>query len=172
VYESAWVDVHLDDVEVPGGDRFEHHVLDMPRGSVGAVVVDDRDRTLLLHRHRFITDKWGWEVPAGWIDPGEAPETAVRREIEEETGWRPGRIDPMIGYNPLAGISTLHFSTFVARDAEYLGPPADAAESDTVQWIPLADVPGMAAAGQIPDGPSLLMLSYYLGIHRSPGDDG
>jgi 8-oxo-dGTP pyrophosphatase MutT (NUDIX family) len=166
MYESDWVNVYLDDVEIPGGNRFEHHVLTMPRGSAGAVVVDDRDRTLLLWRHRFITDKWGWEVPAGWIDPGETPEVAVRREIEEETGWRAGSIEAMIDYNPMAGISTLQFRAYVASGAEYISPPTDFGESSKVEWVPLADVPALAADGEIPDGPSLLMLSYYLGMYR------
>lgn len=166
VYESEWVNVYLDDVEVPGGDRFEHHVLDMHRGSVGAVVVDDQDRTLLIWRHRFITNKWGWEVPAGWIDPGETQEQAVRREIEEETGWRVGQVDRMADYNPLAGISPLAYRTYVASDPLHIGPPSDAGESTKIEWIPLADVPRLAADGHIPDGPSLLMLSYYLGVYR------
>ncbi len=44
---------------------------------------------LLLWRHRFITDTWGWEIPAGGIDPGETPPDAAARETLEETGWEP-----------------------------------------------------------------------------------
>jgi 8-oxo-dGTP pyrophosphatase MutT (NUDIX family) len=167
IYESEWMNVYLDEVEEPGGRRFEHHVLTMPRGSVGAVVVDDQGRTLLLWRHRFITDKWGWEVPAGWVDPGETPEQAVRREIEEETGWRVGYVQRMADYNPLAGISTMEYRSFIAGDAQYIGPPTDPGESTRVEWVALSDVPKLAADGLIPDGPSLLMLGYYLGIYRA-----
>jgi hypothetical protein len=67
VYRSPWVEVWLDDVELPGGHSVEHHELRFPRPSVTAVVVDG-DRVLLLWRHRFITNAWGWEVPAGWAD--------------------------------------------------------------------------------------------------------
>src|SRR4051812_34934625 len=86
---SSWVEVWLDDVELPDGEHIEHHNLKFPRASTTAVVVDDRDRTLLTWRHRYITDTWGWEVPAGWAEPGEDPADAIRREIEEETGYRP-----------------------------------------------------------------------------------
>jgi hypothetical protein len=71
VYGSEWVDVWIDDVELPGGRRIAHHVLTFPRQSVIAVVVDGRERVLLIWRHRHITDAWGWEVLAGWADPGE-----------------------------------------------------------------------------------------------------
>jgi hypothetical protein len=67
LYASEWVGLGLVDVEVPGGARFEHHVVRLPREAVGTVVHDPQRGVLLLWRHRFITDSWGWEVPAaGW----------------------------------------------------------------------------------------------------------
>ena len=84
----------LDDVEIPGGERFEHHVVHFPRASVTGIVPDGHDRVLLIRRHRFITGTWGWEVPAGWANPGEDLTDAIRREIEEETGHRPARSGP------------------------------------------------------------------------------
>ena len=63
----------LTDVEIPGGDRFEHHVIRAPAGASGTVVVDAERGVLLVWRHRFATDTWGWEVPAGRIDEGESP---------------------------------------------------------------------------------------------------
>jgi 8-oxo-dGTP pyrophosphatase MutT (NUDIX family) len=166
-YQSPWVEVWLDDVELPDGERIEHHVLKFPRPSVGAVVVDqDRAHTLLIWRHRHITDAWGWEIPAGWADPGEDLTVAVAREIEEETGYRAATIEPMTTYHPLSGISTMRYTTFLARDAVRVSAPVDTAETTKVEWIALADVPKLAAAGQIPDGPSLTALSFYLGMHR------
>jgi 8-oxo-dGTP pyrophosphatase MutT (NUDIX family) len=165
VYQSTWVEVWLNDVEVAGGDHLEHHELRFPRASTTAVVVDDRRRVLLLWRHRFITNTWGWEVPAGWTDAGEEPETAIRREIEEETGWRAATIVPMIGYNAISGIGDMCFTAFLATDLTRIGEPADKTEASRVEWHPLADVPKLAADGQITDGPSLTALSYYLGMY-------
>lgn len=169
VYDSSWVNVHIDDVELPSGEHLAHHVVEMPRKSVGAIVVDD-DSVLLVWRHRFITDKWGWEVPAGWVDPGEDPQSAALREIEEETGWQASRIEKLTEYHPLSGLSTMHYSVYLARDAKRIGAPLDSNEVQRVEWVPLSDVPLLAAGGQIPDGPSLLILSYYLGIHQNLSD--
>ncbi|MEZ0068439.1 8-oxo-dGTP pyrophosphatase MutT (NUDIX family) [Streptacidiphilus sp. MAP12-20] len=166
VYGSDWVNVWLDDVEIPGVGRVEHHVLTMPRASTTAVVTDDRDRILLIWRHRFITDTSGWEVPAGWADTGEEPADAIRREIEEETGWRPGRIDPMIAYDALSGISTMRFHSFHATDCRYIGPPIDRSEATRIEWVPIEEVSKLAVQGEIADGPSLTAISYYLGPHR------
>jgi 8-oxo-dGTP pyrophosphatase MutT (NUDIX family) len=167
VYTSEWVRVSLDDIEIPGGPRFEHHVLHFPRASVTAVVTnDDGSQVLLLWRHRFITNSWGWEVPAGWADPGEDPAAAIMREIEEETGYRPALVRPMTGYNALSGISDMRFTAFLASGARRVGPPADQGESSRVEWVQLAQVPKLASAGQIQDGPSLTALMYYLAAER------
>jgi ADP-ribose pyrophosphatase YjhB (NUDIX family) len=165
-YQSPWVEVWLDDVELPNGERIEHHVLKFPRPSVTAVVVDDQDRTLLIWRHRYITDTWGWEVPAGWAEAGEDLTDTARREVEEETGYRPGTVRRMTAYDAIAGISTMRFTSFVATDAVRIGEPRDLVEASRVEWIPLSDVPKLADSGQISDGPSLTALSYYLAVHR------
>jgi 8-oxo-dGTP pyrophosphatase MutT (NUDIX family) len=118
MYESEWVNVYLDDVELPDGHHIDHHVLTFPKTSQTAVVLNDaRDHVLLIWRHRFITDAWGWEVPAGWVEPGEDPEAAIRREIEEETGYAAGHIEPMVSYNALSGISTMRFTAYVGWEA-------------------------------------------------------
>src|SRR5262245_43953881 len=52
--------------------------------TVGAVVIDSRNRILLLH-HRFRPGS-GWGIPGGFINPREQPEDAVRRELREEIG--------------------------------------------------------------------------------------
>jgi 8-oxo-dGTP pyrophosphatase MutT (NUDIX family) len=166
VYHSQWVDVFVDDIAVTDDRTIEHHVIKFPKPSVGAVVIDDNDRTLLLWRHRHITDTWGWEIPAGWCDPGESPIDAARREIEEETGYRANQINRMIEYKPMAGISTMHYTTFLATDVTHLGEPTDKSESTRVEWVPLTEIPRLARMGDITDGPSLTALSYYLGVYR------
>ncbi|MFZ0217962.1 MAG: NUDIX hydrolase, partial [Candidatus Dormiibacterota bacterium] len=85
LYASPWVSLELDDVELPDGQRIDHHVVRMPRGAVAAVVYDPARGVLLIHRHRFIPDLWGWEVPAGRIEQGEGLVDAAIREAREET---------------------------------------------------------------------------------------
>jgi 8-oxo-dGTP pyrophosphatase MutT (NUDIX family) len=164
VYASPWVNVDLDDVEIPGGRRFDHHVLRFPRASVGAVVLDS-DCVLLLWRHRFTTGTWGWEIPAGWADPGENPAEAIRREVREETGYRASTMRPLMTYQPMSGISSQRYQVFAGSDVERISEPLPA-ETSRVQWVPLASVPRLMAAGQVPDGPSLTALAFYLAILR------
>jgi 8-oxo-dGTP pyrophosphatase MutT (NUDIX family) len=152
-------------VEVPGGRRFDHHVIRFPRASVGCVVVNEDNETLLLWRHRFITDTWAWEIPAGWVDPGEGSDEAIRREVEEETGYRLTQLQSLMEYKPLSGISPMHYTMYLGTNPERVGPPTDPSESTRVEWVPLAEIPKLAAGGQIVDGPSITGLSYYLGVY-------
>jgi 8-oxo-dGTP pyrophosphatase MutT (NUDIX family) len=161
VYESPWVSLRLVDVEVPDGPRFDHHVVRSPRPAVG-VVVASADALLLLHRHRFITGTWGWEVPAGGVDAGESLEQAAAREVLEETGWRPGRLTRLHGYHPSNGLSDQLFELFLADGASYVGLPSDPAESSKVEWRAFDDVRELLRTGAVTDGLSLTALLWWM----------
>lgn len=164
LYSSDWVGLSLVDVELPSGRRFEHHVVRMPSAAAG-VVVDDPDLgVLLLWRHRFITDTWGWEIPAGRVDPGESPAEAAAREVLEETGWRPGSLEPLVTYHPTNGSSDATFHLFVAASAEHRGDPSDPDEAERVEWVPWHEVRAHIRAGRITDGLSLTALTHRLAI--------
>jgi 8-oxo-dGTP pyrophosphatase MutT (NUDIX family) len=161
LYQSDWVSLSLVDVELPDGQRFEHHVVRIPN-EAAAVVVHDPDRgVLLLHRHRFIVDSWGWEVPAGRIDDGETPEQTAARETLEETGWRPGPMRPLFAYYPMNGSADQRFHVFQADGATYEREP-DQVETDRVEWVPLPELRRLIAAGEITDGFSLTALLWFL----------
>ena len=161
LFESEWVNLSLEDVELAEGRRLEHHVIRMPRQSVAVVVRDDADRVLLLWRHRFITDTWGWEIPAGGVDDDETPRQAAERETIEETGWRPGPLRLLTAYSPSNGATDQVFNLFVADGATYIGPPTDVFESERIEWVPLDKARRLIAEGRVQDGLSLTALLWF-----------
>ena len=169
LYESEWVRLTLVDVELPSGSRFEHHVIRMPAAAAGVVVEDPaHDGVLMLWRHRFTTDTWGWEIPAGRIDDGESPEVAGRRETLEETGWRPGPLRHLTTYFPHNGTSDATFHLFAADGAEHVGDPYDTDEAERVEWVPWPDLVGEIHAGRVGDGLSLTALLWVLALAGRP----
>jgi 8-oxo-dGTP pyrophosphatase MutT (NUDIX family) len=161
LYRDEWLDIRLADVEISGGRHLSHRLIRANPGA-GAVVLDEDKRVLLIWRHRFITDTWGWEIPIGGIAPGEEPAPAAAREVEEETGWRPGPLRPLVFTQPTPGISDSQHTIFRADSATYIGPPEDGFESERVEWVPLADVRRLIDKRDIVSGTTLVALLYVL----------
>ncbi len=66
VYQSSWVNLYQDTVQLPGGKIIEdYHVIDYPYPAVAVVAVGKDGRVLLIDHYRFITQTRGWEMPAG-----------------------------------------------------------------------------------------------------------
>lgn len=170
IYDSPWVRLTTVDVEVPGHGRIDHHVVRYPAPAAATVVLDPARGVLLLWRHRFITDSWGWEVPAGRVDPGETPAQAAAREVLEETGWRPGPVRPLVRYEAAHGSTDLVFHAFVADGAEHVGDPSDPSESERVEWVPLDEVRRLVTSGAVVDGLTLTALLRVL-LDVPPGAD-
>jgi 8-oxo-dGTP pyrophosphatase MutT (NUDIX family) len=162
LYDSEWVNLRLVDVEIPGERRFEHHVVRFSRPAAGVIVHDPARGVLLLWRHRFITDTWGWEVPAGKVERGETLEHGAAREVLEETGWRPGPLRHLVSFHPANGVSDQLFHIFVAEGAIYVGDPLDPSESERVEWLPIQQVRELIRRGEIRDGLSLAAMATAL----------
>jgi 8-oxo-dGTP pyrophosphatase MutT (NUDIX family) len=165
VYDSSWVSVVLADVETPDGARIpEHHVVRAPLQVGGCLAWNRADDTvLLLWRHRFITDTWGWEVPAGRADAGEELDRTAARECLEETGWRPHEpLTRLARWHPSNGLLDQAFSAYLAEGAEFVGAPSDPSEAAEIAWVPVSRVAGWVDAGEVLDGFSLVTLLAFL----------
>ena len=162
LYESPWMSLFLADVEPPDGPRFEHHLLRMPRPAAAVVVCDSTRGVLLLWRHRFITDRWGWEVPAGAVEPHESPAEAAARETLEETGWRPGPLRPLVTFNPAPGGLDHTFHVFASDGATEVGEPTERSEAERIEWVAWTRVRELVRDGEVRDGFTLVALLWSL----------
>ncbi len=159
IYDSEWLRLVTTDVVMPDGTQVDHHVVRMPRPAAGCLVLAD-GCALMLYRHRFITDTWGWEIPAGGIDPGETAASAARREALEETGWEPTTLDHLCSFKPAIGVLDQAFHIYVSTDAVHRGDPDDPNEATRIEWIGVAEVRAMLLSGAIKDGLSVGAIGY------------
>jgi 8-oxo-dGTP pyrophosphatase MutT (NUDIX family) len=153
------------DVEFGDGRRVDHHVV-RTRDAASCVVVNERDEVLLIWRHRFVVDKWVWEIPSGLIEDGEDPAAAAVREVEEETGWRVAAAEPLLAFHPVGGLVRSTYYLFTVKGAEYVGEPTEKDEAEKVAWIPLSEVPSLIDSGLIATSASLVGLLRVLAGRR------
>lgn len=144
------------EVELPDGVRFEQYVIRAPKSAMVAVV-DEEDRLLMMWRHRFVIDRWVWELPGGYVD-GDDPAACAAREVEEETGWRPRTVEPMVSFQPWVGTADAENLLFVSRGADYIGGPVDVNEAERVAWIPLDEASACIARGEIVGAASIIAV--------------
>jgi 8-oxo-dGDP phosphatase len=149
-------------VELPDGGRFEQYVLRMPKAAMMVVLDDNHENVLMMWRHRFIIDRWVWELPGGYVDPDEDLAVTATREVEEETGWRPRNVRPLVSLQPSVGTTDAENLLFVSYGADYLGQPADINEAERVEWIRLDSIRKRIAAGEIVGAASLVGLLHVL----------
>ena len=138
VYDSPWLTVHLLDVVHPDGTRYDHHAVRQTAAAVACVVRREDGAVLLMRRHRVVPDVWGWEVPAGRVEPGEGVEEAAARETVEETGWTVRGVRRVTGFHPLGGSSDQRFEVCVAEADEQVGSH-DPVEADRLGWFSLEE---------------------------------
>jgi 8-oxo-dGTP pyrophosphatase MutT (NUDIX family) len=169
LYDNHWVRLTLVDVEPPGGERFEHHVVRLSQVAVTAVL-DDEDRVLMMWRYRFVPQRFGWELPGGIVEAGENAATAAVREVEEETGWRPNDLRHILTFQPMVGMVDSPHELYIAHGATKIGePPQDAEETARIEWIPLASIGGMIERDELLGAGTLVALLHTLAFTRATG---
>jgi len=154
VYRGRAVHVRVDSVVKLNGKKTTREVVE----HVDCVVVlpiDSGGNILLVRQFRHAVGKELLELPAGSIDAGETPEQAAVRELREETGYKPCKLERLGGFYAAPGYCTEYLHFFRASQLEK--SPLTAEDTDEIEVVPVspADVLGLIASGQICDAKTL-----------------
>ena len=91
IYKGRAIHLFVESVTLPNGAVTELDIIRHP-GASAVVPLRDDGQVILIHQYRHAAGGYLYEIPAGKLDPGEAPEACAVRELEEETGWRAGKL--------------------------------------------------------------------------------
>jgi 8-oxo-dGTP pyrophosphatase MutT (NUDIX family) len=165
-YENPWVTIWHDEVSRPDGEPGIYGVVHFANQAAGILVLDERDRVLLVGQHRYALDRYSWEIPEGGVPDGESSLDGARRELLEETGvsaadWRE--------------IARAHLSNSVSDELAviYLATGLTAGEASpdgtedlVLRWLAFDDVLDMTLRGEITDAITIIAIERVALMRR------
>ncbi len=159
VFDGSRIKVRVDDVEMADGRQARREVVEHPDAVVILALRDD-GLIAFVRQWRHATGRALLELPAGRVDPGEEPEQTARRELREEVGLDPARLDFARGFYVAPGFANEFLHGFVARDCVESPLEADEDEELIVEWMPLGDAIELVESGEIIDAKSVIMIQF------------
>ncbi|GIV59931.1 NUDIX hydrolase [Rhodocaloribacter litoris] len=151
VYDGVLLKVRRDEVRLPDGGTSVREWIDHP-GAAAVVPLFPDGTTLLVRQFRYPPRRTFLEVPAGKLDvAGEDPATVARRELEEETGYRAGRLTALGALYPCIGYSNEVIHFFLAEDLT--AGERDLSDGEFLEPVPvlLAEAVAQARRGELHD---------------------
>jgi len=133
---------------------------------VAIVAIDENGNVLLVKQFRRPVKKALLEIPAGGIDPGEDPVTTVRRELREETGYSPRRVETLGGFYSAPGYSSEYLYLYLATDLTSSPLHAEDTENIRLVRVPIAQITSLITSGNICDAKSIAGLLTFLDYRK------
>jgi len=131
------------------------------RGSVAILAFPEPGKVLLERNWREAVGREMLEIPAGTLEAGEDPAACAARELAEETGYRAGRLEPMLRLHPSPGIMTEEMTVYLASDLSAGRPSPEAGEEIVCVLTPADEALAMVADGRITDAKTVASLLYW-----------
>ena len=157
IFQGRIINVRVDTVRLQNGREGTREIVDHDP-SICVVPVHADGSVLLVRQFRKPTDAFLLEVPAGGIEPGETPEQATRRELQEEIGHTANNLTPLTAFWLAPGWCSEYMYAFLATDLVPAQLESDEDEFIAIQRLPLSDIPDAIAAGNIQDAKSVAAL--------------
>jgi ADP-ribose pyrophosphatase len=142
------------------GAPLEGEVILHPGAAVILPLLPD-DRIVFIRNFRLALGRELLELPAGTIDPPEPAERTAARELEEETGYRAGRLEPLAAFYTMPGLCDELMHAFVASELVAGAPRTEANERIRVEILTRSTALDAARRGDIRDGKSLVTLLLF-----------
>ena len=168
VYTGRVINLDVDTVRFPNGTTGELEMIRHPGASaVVPVLSDPREgdpQLLLIRQYRYAAERFLYEIPAGRLDPGEAPDACARRELREETGCEAESVERLFTMFTTPGFTDERIHLFMAADLTHGESAREADEFADVIVMRLSEALELIQRGEIVDGKTALGILYAAGF--------
>lgn len=161
IYDGRAVKLRIDTVKMADGRQTTREIVEHS-DCIAVVAIDADNNVLLVKQFRKPVEKELLEIPAGGIDPDEDAEAAVQRELREEIGYLPQRMERLGGFYSAPGYCSEYLHLYLATELIPSQLYAEDTKEISLVRVPLAQVPGLIASGSICDAKSIAGLLGYL----------
>ena len=168
VFGNRWVGVVVDEVELPDGKRYEYTRIEPAGVGVGVIGFNAAGELLLEREYRHGVGEVVWQIPGGLAAPGEALQTAGLRELQEETGYAPARVDDdtvtylgVVWDNPGFGVACSHIYRVRGLEA-VAATDHDHGEFVSFHWVTPDWLKAAVRTGEIKDRVVVAAVAYLL----------
>lgn len=166
-YSGRLIDVDVETVRLPNGERVELELIRHPGAAAVVPLLSDPTAAdpavLLLRQFRHAAGGTIWEIPAGTLKANEAPEECARRELTEETGATADKIEYLTTIYTTPGFTDEKIHLFMASGIRAGEPSREAGELIETEVRPMSRILEMIRDGDICDAKSIVGLLYVAG---------
>ena len=134
--------------------------------AVAMVAIDQEGHFILERQFRHAASRELLEIPAGGIDPGETPEDAVNREMQEETGYFPRCVEHLTSFYSAPGYSTEILHLFLVKDLVESRLTAEDSDEITLVRVSKEEALKLISGGTICDAKSIAGLLFYFSLRE------
>jgi ADP-ribose pyrophosphatase len=158
IYEGRIVNLRVERVRLPNGTEVDLELMHHP-GAAAVVAVDDAGRVALIRQYRYAAGGYIWELPAGVLAAGEAPEECAARELREEAGFDAAQLRLLGAILTTPGFCDERIHLFLARGLTAVGHAREADEVIAeLRQVPLPEALAMIRDGAIVDAKTVAGL--------------
>lgn len=166
VFLGRKIELVLDTVVLPNGQQQVREIV-LHRGAAVMLPFLDAERIVLVWNYRYPIGQRLLELPAGTLDPNESPEVCAARELEEEIGYRAGKLTKLAEFYPSPGVLSECMHLYLAENLIPSQQKLEPGEQIEMEIVPFQEALARVLRGEIRDGKTIVGLLLYDRLRRA-----
>lgn len=161
IFKGHAVRLHVDTIKNRAGRETTREIVEHAP-AVAVVAVDAGNNVLMVKQYREAVQQILREIPAGGIEPGEDPVAAVKREMQEETGFLPNTVVKLCSFYAAPGYCTELMHVYLATDLVPGRLYAEDTDEIVLEKVPVKYLPDLLRSGKLIDAKTIAGLYAFL----------